>query len=203
MLVVGLTGGIGTGKSEVSQKFAESGAVIRYADQMAHQITNTNQQVIQAIKDNFGSECYLPSGELDRKKLGQLVFSKPEALKNLNQIVHPHLIQKIRNEIQNYRKKPGSPVLIIEMAILFELEMEMDFDLVIVVTAPVLSIIKRLKTRDNLTQDEILDRLQAQLPQHYKEQRADILIRNNSDLIHLDQQVKRIWAELLKKSYQP
>ncbi|MBN2090223.1 dephospho-CoA kinase [candidate division KSB1 bacterium] len=201
MLVVGLTGGIGTGKSEVSRKFAESGAFVLNADQMAHQITNTNQQVIQAIKDNFGSEYYLLSGKLDRKKLGQLVFSNPGALKTLNQIIHPYLAQKIRNEIQNYRKKPEFPVLIIEMAILFELKMEKNFDLVIVVTAPMSSIIKRLKKRDNLSQKEIVDRLHAQLPQHHKEKQADILIQNNSDLKNLDQQVKQIWTELLNKSY--
>lgn len=200
MLVVGLTGGIGCGKSEVSRKFAESGAFILNADQIAHQITNTNQQVIQAIKDNFGSEYYLLSGELDRKKLGQLVFSNRGALQTLNQIIHPHLIQKIRNEIQNYRKKPLFPVLLIEMAILFELEMEQDFDMVIVVTAPLSSIIKRLKKRDKLTPQAVLDRLNAQLPPHIKEQQADILIQNNSDLKNLNQQVEKIWTELLKKS---
>jgi len=200
MLVVGLTGGIGTGKSEVSRKFAESGAKILNADQIAHQITNTNQQVIQAIKDNFGDEYYLVSGELDRKKLGQLVFSLPEALQKLNQIIHPHLIQVIRNEIQNYRKNPQFPVLIIEMAILFELGMKKDFDLIIVVTAPVSSILHRLKKRDNLSLQAILERLNAQLPQHNKEQQADILIQNNSDLKNLDQQVLKIWTELLQMS---
>ncbi len=200
MLVVGLTGGIGTGKSEVSRKFAESGAKILNADQIAHQITNTNQQVIQAIKDNFGDEYYLVSGELDRKKLGQLVFSQPEALKTLNQIIHPHLIQVIKDEIHNYRKNPQFPVLIIEMAILFELGMKKDFDLIIVVTAPVSSILHRLKKRDNLSLQAILERLNAQLPQHNKEQQADILIQNNSDLKNLDQQVLKIWTELLKMS---
>jgi dephospho-CoA kinase len=200
MLVVGLTGGIGTGKSEVTRKFAESGAKILNADQIAHQITNTNQQVIQAIKDNFGDEYYLVSGELDRKKLGQLVFSQPETLQTLNQIIHPHLIRVIKDKIQHYRKNPQFPVLMIEMAILFELGMKKDFDLIIVVTAPVSSIRHRLKKRDNLSPQAILERLNAQLPQHNKEQQADILIQNNSDLKDLDQQVLKIWAELLRKS---
>lgn len=201
MLVVGLTGGIGTGKSEVSRKFAESGAKVLNADQIAHQITNSNQQILQAIKDNFGSDCFRISGELDRRKLGQLVFSSSEALQMLNQIIHPHLIKKIRSEIQLYRKNPQFPVLIIEMAILFELRMEKDFDLIIVVTAPISSIIQRLRKRDQLTQAEILDRLNAQLPQYRKEQQADMLIQNDSDLENLYQQVEQIWTELLQKSY--
>lgn len=198
MLVLGLTGNIGTGKSFVSHIFASLGAKVLDADSIAKEISNTDPIVIQQIKAYFGEHIYTSEGTLRRKKLGQIVFSEPEKLKILNQIVHPATIQKIRSEIQYYKKLKNHSLLIVESAIIFETGLEKEFDLVAVVSASPERIVERLRKRDHLSQQEIENRMKSQLDPAKKEELADIVIDNNTDIEDLSQKITNLFFRLTK-----
>jgi len=206
MITVGLTGGIGSGKSEVSRILAELGACILNADHVANQITQTDSDVIQQIKLHFGEHIYTSEGYLKRKELGRLVFSNPDARRRLNQIVHPKMIEKIRAMIRHHQASRPRQLIVVEMAILFETGVEKDFDLVVVVSTSVETVIERLQQRDGLPQTEILQRIQSQLPQAEKEKRADIIIHNNGNLEALRDQIVKLYQAIVQNklnSYQP
>jgi dephospho-CoA kinase len=198
MLVLGLTGGIGAGKSVVAQMFEKLGAKVLNADLMAKDITNTEPEVIQQIKAYFGEHIYSPGGLLRRKEMGQIVFSEPEKLKILNEIVHPPTILKIRSEIQHYKALKNYSLLIIESAIIFETGLETEFDRVAVVSADRARIAERLRQRDHLSQQEIESRIKSQLDPARKEELADIVIYNNSDIENLTQKVTKLFSDLIK-----
>lgn len=197
MLVIGLTGGIGTGKSEVSRIFAESGASVLNADKVANQITATNLQVIQQIKALFGEHIYTSEGCLDRKKLGRIVFQSPPALQGLNQIVHPHLRAALKSEIESYRKLNSDQPLVIEVALLYEIGLEDEFDLIVVVSSIPSNMIERITQRDGIPLPEVMARMSAQLPQCEKERRADIVIQNDADLMTLRKNVTQLYQKLI------
>lgn len=198
MLVLGLTGGIGAGKTEVARIFEKLGAKVLNADLIAKAISNTDSTVIQQIKAHFGEQIYSPDGLLRRKELGQVVFSEPEKLKILNGIVHPPTISRLRAEIQLAKKANQNPLLVIESALIFEVGLESEFDLVVVVSADPARIIERLRERDQLSQQAIENRMQSQLDPASKEELADIVIHNNSDIENLTKTVTRIFTDLIK-----
>lgn len=201
MRIIGLTGGIGTGKTEVCRIFSQLGVRIINADQIANKMTSSHPQIVEEIKARFGEHMYTPEGLLNRKKMGQLVFSNEGALRDLNHIVHPHLIHEIQADIQRFREqtdnsKTGNRLLIVEAALIYEIGLEKEFDLVIVVSSPIDLIVERLTKRDGIPQNEISNRINSQLDQSIKEHRADIIINNNSNINHLRNQVKKIYHNL-------
>lgn len=198
MLVLGLTGGIGAGKTEVARIFETLGAKVLNADLIAKAISDTDPTVIQQIKAHFGEQIYSPAGLLRRKELGQIVFSEPEKLKILNEIVHPPTISKLRSEIQLVKKLNRYPLLVIESALIFEIGLETEFDRVVVVSADPARIVERLQERDQLSQQAIESRIKSQLDPASKEELADIVIQNNSDIENLTKTVTRIFKEVIK-----
>lgn len=200
MLAIGLTGCIGTGKSIVCHIFSELGACVLNADKMANRITDTNREVIQQIKAHFGEHFYPPTGGLDRRKLGKFVFSNNSELQKLNRIVHPHLVNEIHSEIQKWRIAQTVPLLIIEIAILYELKLEKEFDQVVVISTPIEVVLERLKRRDKIPQNEIMNRIQSQIPQKLKKNRADIIIDNSSNISDLRKKVEKIYQILIQKN---
>jgi len=200
MITVGLTGGIGTGKSEVSRILAQLGTRILNADHIANQITQTDINVIQQIKLYFGEHIYTPEGCIKRKELGRLVFSNPDALHRLNHIVHPKMLEKIRVEIRQHQATNPQQLLVVEMAILFETGIEKEFDLVIVVSTPIETVIQRLMKRDKLPQNEIIQRIQSQLTQVEKEKRADIVIHNDGNLEALRDEIEHLYQAFVQKN---
>ena len=182
-MILGLTGGIGSGKSTVCQLFAELGAEIIDADSLAREMTNTDDGILKRIRETFGAANFHPDGTLNRAQLGRLVFGNTAALEKLNRIIHPPVIDKISEKITRFRVEKPKKILIVESAILFESHMENLFDRIIVVEAPLAEIKKRLQKRNNFDSQEIENRQKSQLPASEKKEKADYIIKKGKVLV--------------------
>ncbi|MGA2623647.1 MAG: dephospho-CoA kinase [Bacteroidota bacterium] len=178
-LVVGVTGGIGSGKSEVCLVFQQLGAVVLSADAIAREIINTHLAVKREIRRVFGDHVYSRNGVLKREQVAALIF-KDEALKNkLNDIVHPYVLQNLRQKIRSTRNKG---IVVVEAALVYEARAEDLFDVVVVVDAPEGVRMQRISKRDGISHGEAQLRIQSQLPSEEKTARADLVIRNEGRL---------------------
>ena len=197
MNIVGLTGGIGSGKSTVSRMLADRGAVIIDADRLAREAVAPGSPGLKAIVERFG-EMYLTSeGELDRRKLGRTVFSDPKALAALNGIVHPE-VARLQQQEYEAALSAGARLVVYDVPLLFENGLDEVYRPVIVVSVRPEVQRARIKARDGLSDDEIEDRIRAQLPLEQKVARADHIIDNNGDLAATERQVDAVFAALTK-----
>jgi len=189
MKIIGITGGIGSGKSTVCRIFSDLGYAIYSADEAAKRVMIENQSLIAAMKKTFGEQVYLPDGNLNREYLREMAFGNPEMLQKLNNIVHPATRQDFiewRDRIaQNYAK----PFVLKEAAILYESGAYKDMDFVISIYAPKNIRIKRVMNRDNITENAVLQRMNNQWADARKMQLADYVIYNEGQMDIL-QQVK-------------
>ncbi|GAI70786.1 unnamed protein product, partial [marine sediment metagenome] len=157
MKVIGLTGGIGSGKSTVSQLLAELGAVILNADEVGHKALKPDTEIWRQVVAAFGRQILTPDGNIDRKKLGNIVFSNPESLSRLNQIMHPRMCALVKAQLEGYRRQ-GTRVVVLEAPLLLEAGWTSLVDEVWVTTAPEATVLKRLEERTGLSQAESLTR---------------------------------------------
>lgn len=192
---IGLTGGIATGKSTVSAMLLDRGAIIIDADLIAREVMQPGHAVLQQVVDVFGQEILLKNGELDRKKLGSLVFGKAAAREKLNQITHPAIRSEIKDRQALYLAQHPNRLIVSDIPLLYELQMEKMFDAVMVVYVPKQIQIQRLMDRDGLLRNEAEKRLAAQMDIEIKKERADILIDNSLGVAHLETQIDRFWQE--------
>ncbi len=195
MKVVGLTGGIGSGKSTVSVFFKNCGASVIDADQIAHQLLHTHPDVHQKLRETFGTSIFSPNGSIDRRALGSLVFSDSSHRQRLESILHPLIRKVIQDTIENYRQS-GSPLVLIDAALLVETGFYKNYDGLIVVKADERQQIERVKLRENLTEDEILQRISQQLPLLEKLKVADWVIDNSQSLDKTKNQVDNLYQSL-------
>jgi dephospho-CoA kinase len=198
MIVIGLTGGILTGKSTVSGMLAERGAVIIDADKVGHQAYQPHTDVWQELVDTFGEWILKQNGEIDRKRLGEIVFHDPSALILLNKIVHPRMREIIEEELKRLRAE-GASVVVIEAAVLIEAKWTDLVDRIWVTTAPAEKVIDRLQNRVGLSEEQARARIAAQLPPEDKVKHADVVIDTNCDLAELGIRVLDLWEELLEE----
>ncbi|KUK10641.1 MAG: Dephospho-CoA kinase [Clostridia bacterium 41_269] len=198
MYVIGLTGGIASGKSLVSSILAELGAVVLDVDKVGHEIIKPNEPAYREIVEYFGRDILMDNGKIDRKKLGKMVFSDPKKLKVLNRITHYRIRERVREILEKY-KNDGVTVVVVEAALLFEMEMHEMVDEVWVVWANKKQQIERLIKRDGLTEEEAEKRIAAQLPPEQKVLRADRVIYNSGDVEDTKRQVAALWHELSLK----
>ena len=199
MKIIGLTGGIATGKSQVSSILSELGAMVIDADIVAREVVQKGLPAWQQLKDTFGEEYFLSNGELNRRKLGQLVFSHPDELAKLNSITHPAIKARIEDRINDLKVQGYNGIVVVDAALLLEAGWETMVDQVWVVDAPMEKRIERLMNRDNLTRDQALSRINSQMSQQERIAKADKIIYNNSNIDSLKEQVLRIWHETLKE----
>ena len=196
MLVIGLTGNFGTGKTTVSQMLAELGATIIDADKLGHELIQPDTETHREILAAFGSSILKPSGEIDRNKLGKLVFADAAALNKLNQIIHPRISETARQKIEEYRQA-GISILVLEAALLIEADgLKHLVDQVWVTAAPEATIIRRLKNERGLKEEQVLTRLQAQMPSEEKAKQADVVIDTDCSLDELRTKVTELWHNL-------
>ena len=199
MLTIGLTGNIASGKSMVSRYLKELGAVIIDADIIAREIVKPGSPALTEIRQEFGRQVIKQDGTLDRKKLGDIVFSNVQALKKLNQITHPRIGDFINSEIKKYSINQSSRgVLVIDAALLIEFGTHRMVDLVWVVQVNPDLQLNRVMLRDNLTESEARHRIVSQMPQSEKMKHADSIIYNNGTVGQLCTEVKKLWEELKK-----
>jgi dephospho-CoA kinase len=194
VLTIGLTGGIGSGKSAVSRILRELGAEVIDADQIGHEVYKPGTPGWTRVVAEFGREVLAADGTIDRRKLGQRVFSDREALLRLNAIVHPLMTERIRERIGALRSG-GCRAVVLEAAVLFEAGWDALVDEVWVVTSSEELAVERLVRDRGLSPDEVRRRLASQLPETRRLARADCVVRNTGTLDDLRAEVERLWRQ--------
>lgn len=178
MLKIGVTGGIGSGKSTVCKIFEVCGAPVYYADDKAKQLMNKDEVLKNRIKEKFGEEAYTTSGKLNRTYLADKVFNDSEQLKMLNSIVHPYVFQDTLNWMQANQHES---YVLYEAAIMYESGSYRMLDKTILVLSPEEDRIKRVMERDKVSREEVLARMQKQMPDEEKIKLADFIIYNDEE----------------------
>ncbi len=192
MIVIGVTGGIGTGKSEVSRFLESLGAFVIDADRVGHSVYLPDTQGWRELVEAFGQDILQPNREVDRRKLGGIVFSDPKALEKLNAITHPKIRKRIAEIIQEQRVKDAKAV-VVEAAILIEAGWVDLVDQVWVTTTDADKVVQRLQQRNNLTAEQIRGRINAQMTQAERVNHADVVLQNNGDLERLHTRLRELW----------
>lgn len=190
MVVFGLTGNIGTGKSTVARLFAEHGVPVIDADQVAREVVAPGTAGLAEVAGRFPG-VLTPSGELDRKALAERVFADAQERAALNAILHPRIGAEVRTRLDRLAAR-GAPVAIYEAALIVENALHHGLDGLIVVNAPVEEQIRRLRLRDGMSEEEARSRIRAQLPAHEKVKAADFVIENTGAPELLRAQVTRV-----------
>jgi dephospho-CoA kinase len=197
VLRVGLTGGIGAGKSEVSRRLAVQGAVIIDADAAARDVVAPGTEGLAQIIDAFGPEILLPDGTLDRPRLGDLVFADPSKRATLNAIIHP----KVGTRMSELEQAAGPNAIVVhDVPLIAENGLAGAYDLVIVVDVPPRTQIDRLVKLRGMTRDQAKARIAAQATREQRLSVADIVVDNSGSLTELDRQVGDLWANLRRRA---
>jgi dephospho-CoA kinase len=204
MKVIGLTGGIGSGKSTVSQFLVGLGATIIDVDKVWHEALEADSELRHKIVAAFGTGILTPDRGIDRKKLGKIVFTNPEALARLNNIMHPWMYKTVRAQLEEYRRR-GVGVVVLEAPLLIEVPLFMrvgepslsdEVDEVWVTVAPEPVVLKRLKDKSGLSEPEALARIRSQLSSEEKIKQADVVIDTDCSLAELGEKVRKLWEKL-------
>ena len=199
---IGLTGGIGSGKSTVARLLEKLGAAVLDADAIVHELQGPRQRLAAEIGKSFGSQVLRSDGSVNRAALGVLVFRDPAARKRLNQLVHPHVGGEIARRLQAARSA-GVPVLVLDIPLLLETRDPslsarslLGIDAVVVVWVPLETQIARLMQRDHFSREEALQRINAQMPLDEKRLLADHVIDNSGTPEETGRQVRALWRRL-------
>ena len=196
MKVIGLTGGMGSGKSTVSQFLKELGAVIIDADKVGHEAFEPDTEAWREVVAAFGRQILTPNGEIDRNRLGEIVFANPQALARLNKIVHPRIYTRVKAQIEGYRQQ-GVEVVVLEAPLLLEAGWTSSVDEIWVTIAPESTVLKRLKKKLGLSEPQSLARLRSQLSSEERVKQADVTINTDCSLGELKAKVKELWQRRL------
>lgn len=184
MIKIGLTGGIGAGKSTVARIMMEHGIPVINADQLSNELVNRDESVRKKIIEHFGDAMYGQDGALDRKKMAAVVFQDARARELLNSIVHPAVIARQEAMLQDLQQT-GTDIACVEAALIFEADVTDQFDYIVVVISPLEKVLARLRERDGLSEQEIHARIDSQLPMRKKAEMADYVIENDGSLENL------------------
>ncbi len=200
MRVIGLTGGIGSGKSTVAHFLTEFGAVIIDADKVGHEALLSGSSVSGEVVAAFDKEILLPDGNINRRELGRMVFSSSECLAKLNRIVHPWMYDTMKARIEDYRKQ-GVRVMVLDAAILLEAGWISLVDEVWVTVASPETVLRRLKAReDGLSEADALARIRRQMTNEERVKHADVVIDTDCSLEEVRTTVKKLWEDVLKRT---
>jgi dephospho-CoA kinase len=192
---IGLTGGIGCGKSTVARILAKKGFYVVSADELARQTIEPGGAAYQDVVNRFGNEILKDDGQIDRLKLGMVVFSDKTARKDLESFIHPKVLIEISQLITQSRER-GLKNFVVETPLLFEVNWEYLFEKIWVVSCLPEIQLKRIQERDQLSQEKARQRIAAQLPLSYKEAKADAVIYNNQGYSDLEAQIEQMIKSL-------
>jgi len=196
-LLVGLTGGIATGKSTVSNMLRGLGAEIIDADQLARQVVEPGEPAWREIVEKFGRDVLNPDGTLDRKKLGAIVFANPEQRKRLEAITHPAIRARVKARVDELAARGFAGIVFYDAAILIEALGHQDMDRIVVVMTDEPTQVARLRGRDGADEAEGRRKIASQMPLAEKAKLADYVIDNSGDREATDEQVRRVFATLM------
>jgi dephospho-CoA kinase len=194
VLLVGLTGGIGSGKSTVARMLEERGAVVFDADLLAREAVEPGTPGHTAVIERFGADVLAPGGELDREALASIVFADPSARRDLEQIVHPEVRRLFAEGSEAYHDTER--IVVFSAPLLVESGMHTAFEILVVVSATVATQIERLMRQRGMSEASIRARIDAQAPLEDKAAVADFLVDNGGTLAELESQVERLWHDL-------
>jgi dephospho-CoA kinase len=204
MKIIGLTGGIGSGKSTVSGFLRELGATIIDVDKVWHETLKPGTEVGEEVVAAFGGGILTPEGDIDRKKLGEIVFSDPEALTKLNDIMHPWMYDAVKAKLKDYRGR-GVKVVVLEAPLLIDVPTSMhpgepslldEVNEVWVTSAPESVVLKRMKEKSSISEEQTLARIRSQLSAEERLKHADVVINTDCNLDELKDNVRELWDEL-------
>ena len=196
MLIAGLTGGIASGKSTVSAYFADAGAYIIDADTIARDVVKRGMPAYDEIISYFGTTILMPDGDIDRKRLGSIIFNTPDKKARLNAIVHPHVFKHTKEKTATIANQHPEAVIILDIPLLFETAMDRDMAEVIVVYAPESIQLQRLMERDGIDRKAAMARIRSQMPIEEKRKQATIVIDNSGSRSASRRQAQDVYKRL-------
>jgi dephospho-CoA kinase len=196
MFIVGLTGGIASGKSLVARVFKDLGAHVIDADRIVHELLEPEQQACREVLDHFGRDILLPHGGIDRRKLGELVFSDPEKRAWLNSCLHPKVFNAYTTQVQHLQSRQPDAIVILDAALLIETGYHRKMDKLVVVYADLEQQIERLALRDKFTREQALARITSQMPLAAKRSYADYVITNTGNREDTEVQAREVLQKL-------
>lgn len=194
-LIIGLTGGIACGKTTVAGLFHNFGAHVIDADSVGHRLLREDPSVKRKLAATFGASILDSRKEIDRSKLGRIVFDSPDQLQALSEIVHPPIIERIKADIARKSSSAEKSIIVIDAALLIELNLTYMVDLVVLVYADENMQMQRL-TQRGLSYEDAGRRIKSQMPSHEKTRFADFIIYNNGSLSNTAEQAKEVWRAL-------
>ena len=194
---VGLTGGIGAGKSTVDDLFAKLGAIVIRADELARQVIEVNSSGFNQVITRFGKEILKKDGSIDRAKLAKIVFKDSNALKDLEKIIHP-LVRNKTNEL--IEQQNPEAIIVNEVPLLLEKNMEKLYDFLVIVISSEKNRTKRLLDK-GLSKEQIRDRMNHQVDDETRKTKADFLVVNDGNLEQLEKDVNKIWQSLQERNF--
>lgn len=194
-MVIGLTGGIGTGKSTVARRLVEKGYRVIDADMISRSIIEKDE-VIKEILEKIDKDLF-ENGKINRKKLAQIVFKDEKKLDVLNSIMHPLIIREMKKEIEKQIKIYD--IVIVDMPLIFEMKIEKEFDVILLVYASKQVQIKRIVQRDGRTEEEAESIINSQIDLEFKRKRSDYILENNGTLEHLYAETDKILKKIEKR----
>ena len=206
-MVIGLTGGIGTGKSTVSQILRENKFPVIDLDTISHEVIKI-PKVIEKIVENFGKEVLENSGNFEnennairisREKLGKIIFENKEKRLLLNSIMHPEILHTMREQISKYKK--NNKIIFVEIQLLFEVQWEKEFDYILLISAKKSTQIRRILERDKRSENDALNIINSQLPLDEKKKRSDFVIENDGNIEELKEKIDKFLEYLETKCY--
>ncbi|MGD0779771.1 MAG: dephospho-CoA kinase [Dehalococcoidales bacterium] len=198
MKIIGLAGGIGSGKSTAARLLAELGAVVIDLDKTGNEALKKGGGAYQNAVREFGEGIVGENGEINRAKLSEIVFNDREALKRLNKIMHPEIDKTVDKKIREYRRQ-GVKVLVLEAAVMLEAARAWQADEIWVTVANEKTVLERLKARSGYSEEDVKARIRSQITNEQRIKQADVVINNDGTLDELKAKVKAEWERLLKR----
>jgi dephospho-CoA kinase len=200
MLLVGLTGGIASGKSVVAARLAEHGAVVVDADQIAREVVEPGTPALDRIREEFGDAVIKPGGALDRAALGAIVFSDEAKRRILNGITHPAVLELSQRRFAEAGEANPHAVVVYDVPLLSEVRGKAEFDVVVVVSAPEETRIERMVALRGMSRDEAENRIRSQVPESERRALADVVIESGGTLDETLAQADDVWAQLHQRA---
>ena len=198
MLVIGLTGGIGTGKSEAARYLVSLGAELIDADSVGHEAYRPHAEAWSRVVEAFGEGILAPDNEIDRRSLGAIVFADPEQLARLNGIMHPLMAGMVQERIDTFRED-GADAVVVEAALLYEAGWDALVQEVWVTDSPVEVVVNRLAQRNGMSEEEARRRISSQMSREERLERADFVIDNSKDVESMRKAIDELWATRVKE----
>jgi dephospho-CoA kinase len=196
MILIGITGGIASGKTEVSEVFRKKGAVVLSGDRIGKEVVEKNRGILKRLVRTFGPEILNKRRGLNRRKLGDIAFAYKESKEKLDKIIHPVLLRVLKSRIGSFRKKKYKGIVVIDAALIVEWNLQKELDYLVFVQSKRENRIKRLREQKGYSRREALDRIRSQLPEKTKRKLADFMIKNDQGLTELRKRANQVWIKI-------